>query len=52
MPNMTNTDYSNNRQQLADEVRRLLYEGMKKAEQEKNWEVFNRYASAYRQMVG
>lgn len=41
-----------NRAQLIEEVRRLLFEGMKKAEQGKNWEVFNHYAQAYINMVG
>ncbi len=36
--------------QLLEDVRRVLYEGMKKAEQARNWEVFSRYADAYRRL--
>ena len=38
------------RAKFIEEMRRLLYEGMKKAEQDKNWEVFNRFADTYIKM--
>lgn len=40
------------RARLINDVRRLLFEGMKKAEQSQNWELFSRYADAYRNVAG
>jgi len=40
------------RARLINDVRRLLFEGMKKAEQAQNWELFSRYADAYRSVAG
>lgn len=35
------------RAKYIEEMRRKVYESMKKAEQEKNWELFDRYADMY-----
>jgi hypothetical protein len=39
------------RQKLIEDVRQLLFKGMKKAEQERDWETFNRYAQLYIRMT-
>ncbi len=41
------TSDTQQRERLLEDVRRLLSEGMKKAELSKNWELFSRYANAY-----
>lgn len=51
MPEQNELTINPQRARLAEEVRRLLFEGMKKAEQAKNWELFTRYADAYRRMA-
>lgn len=48
----SNTNRDQKRVQLAKEVQSLLLEQMKKAEQEGNWELFNRCASYYIKMAG
>jgi|SwirhisoilCB2_FD_contig_61_7390712_length_307_multi_2_in_0_out_0_1 hypothetical protein len=52
MPENISNDNDLQRARLIEDVRRLLFEGMKKAEEGKNWEVFNRYAHAYIKMIG
>lgn len=47
MPENTNPDKGWQRARLIVDLRQVLFEGMKKAEQSKNWELFNRYAHAY-----
>ena len=52
MSQETQTLDQQQRARLIEDMRRILYEGMKKAEQAKNWELFGRYADAYCRMVG
>ncbi|HEX2913828.1 MAG TPA: hypothetical protein VH186_23690 [Chloroflexia bacterium] len=38
------------RARMREDLRQVLFDGMKKAEKSGNWEVFNRYAELYMQL--
>ena len=52
MPDYTTVNNNTKRVQLVEEVRQVLFEGMKKAEQARDWILFNYYADFYRKING
>jgi hypothetical protein len=52
MPQDTKFSDELQRTRLREDVCRLLFDGMKKAKEAQNWDLFTRYVDMYRQMVG
>lgn len=50
MTQETVTKETFDRAKFIEDMRRIAYEGMRKAEQDKNWELFDRYADIYIRM--